>query len=212
MPRCLHIGKHKDVQLMQLHVFSDASEEAYGAVVYARYVYVNHAVTTTIVAAKSRVAPLAAMRIPRMELMGAVTGLRLAISVANALQVSVKQVKFWCDRMNTLWWIRGHSRSFRPFVANRVGEIQSMTSPEQWRYVSTKDIPADHLTRGMASSALACNEQWWKGPEFFQMDEEEWPQNKFEMSKDAVTVQEAVWSPKGEVCSRESRRESIMVC
>ena len=196
VPRCLHIGKHKDVQSMQLHVFSDASEEAYGAVVYARYVYANHAVTTTIVAAKSRVAPLAAMSIPRMELMGAVTGLRLAISVANALQGSVKQVKFWCDSMNTLWWIRGHSRSFKPFVANRIGEIQSMTSPVQWRYVSTKDNPADHLTRGMSSSALACNEQWWKGPEFLQMDEEEWPQNQFEMSKDAVTEQKKSGRPK----------------
>ena len=28
VPRCLHIGKHEDVQSMQLHVFSDASEEA----------------------------------------------------------------------------------------------------------------------------------------------------------------------------------------
>ena len=147
MPRCLHTGKHKDVQSMQLHVLSDASEEAYGAVIYARYVYVDHAATTTIVAAKSRVAPLAAMSIPRMELMGAVTGLRLAVSVANALQASVKQVKFWCDSMNTLWWIRGHSRCFKPFVANLVGEIQNMTNPEQWRYVPTKDNPADHLTK-----------------------------------------------------------------
>ena len=128
--------------------------------------------------------------------MGAVTGLRLAMSVANSLQVSVKHVKFWCDSMNKLWWIRGHSRSFRPFVANRVGEIQSMTSPEQWRYDSTKDNPADHLTRGMASSALACNEQWWKGSEFLRMDEEEWPPNQFEMSKDAVTEQKQSGCPK----------------
>ena len=111
------------------------------------------------VAAKSRVAPLAAMSIPRMEMMEAVTGLRFAISVANALQVSVKQVKFWCDSMNTLWWIRGHSRSFKPFVANRVGDIQNMTSPEQWRSPFTKDNPADYLTRGMAASAFTCNEQ-----------------------------------------------------
>ena len=158
VPRCLHIGKHKDVQSMQLHVFSDASEVAYGAVVYERYVSVDHATTTTIVAGKSRALPLAAMSIPKKELMGAVTGLRPAVSVANALQVSVKQVKFWCDSMNTLWWIRGHSRSIKPFVENRVGEIQNITSPEQWRYVSTKDYPADHLTRGMAASALACND------------------------------------------------------
>ena len=52
-----------------------------------------------------------------------------------------------------------------------------------------KDNPADHLTRVIAASALACNEQWWKGPEFFQMDEEEWLQNQFEMSKDAATEQ-----------------------
>ena len=189
MPRCFHIDKHKDVQSMQLHVFSDASEMAYGDVVYERYVYVDHATTTTIVAAKSRVEPLAAMSIPRMELMAAVTGLRLALSVANALQVSVKQVKFWCDSMNTLWWIRGHSRSFKPFAANRVGEIQNITSPEQWRYVSSKDNPADHLTRGMAATVLACNDQWLKGPEFLRMNEEEWPQNQFEMSQDAVTEQ-----------------------
>eukprot|EP00795_Rhopilema_esculentum_P002346 gene2346-17983_t len=88
VPRCLHTGKHKDVQSMQLHVFSDASEEAYGAVIYARYVYVDHAATTNIVAAKSRVAPLAAMSIPRMELMGAVTGLRLAVSYRVKLDSS----------------------------------------------------------------------------------------------------------------------------
>ena len=191
VPRCLHLGKHEDVESMQLHVFSDASEEAYGAVVYARHRYGDQAATTTIIAAKSRVAPLAAMSIPRMELMGAVTGLRLAVSVANALQESVKKIKFWCDSMNTLWWIRGHGRSFKPFVANRVGEIQSMTSPEQWRYVPTKDNPADHLTRGLSASALACSEQWWKGPDFLKMVEEEWPDNRFEMSDDAVTEQKS---------------------
>ena len=137
--------------------------------------------------------------------MGAVTGLRLALSVANLLQVLVKQVKFWCDSMNTLWWIIGHSRSFKPFVANRVGEIQNITSPEQWRYVSTKDNPADHLTRGMAASVLACNDQWWKGPEFLRMHEEEWPQNQFEMSKDVLTEQKK--SGRSNVKSAEENHE-----
>ena len=41
----------------------------------------------------------------------------------------------------------------------------------------------------MAASALACNDEWCKGPAFLQMDEEEWPQNQFEMPKDAVTEQ-----------------------
>ena len=79
---------------MQLHVFSDASEEAYVTAAYMRYAYIDHTVTTSIFAAKSRAAPLAAIGIPRMELLGAVTGLRLASSIANALQMSVKQAKF----------------------------------------------------------------------------------------------------------------------
>ena len=190
VPRCLHSGKHENVASMQLHIFTDASEQAYGAVAYVRHTYVDHSATTTnIVAAKTRVAPLVTTSIPRMELMGAVTGLRLAVSVAGALQVSMKQVIFWCDSMNTLWWIRGCSRSFKPFVANRVGEIQNMTNPEQWRYVPTKENPADHLTRGMTVSALAGSDQWWKGPAFLRVTEEEWPVNQFEMSLDAEKEQ-----------------------
>ena len=69
VPRCFHIGKHEDIQSKQLHVFSDASDEAYGAVAYLRYVYVDYSITTSIVAAKSRVAPLTAISSSRMELM-----------------------------------------------------------------------------------------------------------------------------------------------
>eukprot|EP00794_Sanderia_malayensis_P002102 gene2102-2387_t len=125
-----------------------------------------------------------------MELMGAVTGLRLAVSVVRALQVSMKQVIFWCDSMNTLWWIRGYSRSFKPFVANLVGQVQNMTNPEQWRYVATKENPADHLTRGMTVSALAGSDQWWKGPVFLRVTEEQCESvNQFEMSLEAEKEQ-----------------------
>ena len=47
---------------------------------------------------------------------------------------------FWSDSMNVLWWIRGRSRIFKPFVANRVGEIQSLTNPKQWRFVPFRDF------------------------------------------------------------------------
>ena len=38
---------------------------------------------------------------------------------------------------------------FKPFVANCVGKIQALTNPEQWRHDSTKENPADLLTRGL---------------------------------------------------------------
>ena len=45
--------------------------------------------------------------------------------------------------------LKGHSRVYKPFVANRIGEIQSCTNPSQWHYVPTELNPADYLTRGL---------------------------------------------------------------
>ena len=62
--------------------------------------------------------------IPCLELMGAILGSRLAKPVANALSVKTKSTTFWIDSANVLWWIRGYSRAFKPFVTNGVGEIE----------------------------------------------------------------------------------------
>jgi hypothetical protein len=39
------------------------------------------------------------------------------------------------------YWIRGHSRQYKMFVAHRVGEIHENTNPKQRRYVPTKVNP-----------------------------------------------------------------------
>ena len=62
---------------MQLHVFCDASNEAYGAVAYLRCEK-NEEIYTVLVGSKTRVAPTKTRpSIPRKELMGAVLGGRL---------------------------------------------------------------------------------------------------------------------------------------
>lgn len=53
---------------------------------------------------------------------------------------------------------------FKPFVANRVKEIQSSSSPDQWRYFPTKLNPTDYLIK---LSELATLNTWWEGPEFW---------------------------------------------
>ena len=124
-------NKGMNADSMSLHTFVDASESAYGAVVYARCTYEDSTVSTNIVAAKTRVSPNIATSIPRLELMGAIVGVRLASRIAEVLGIKLTETTFWCDSVNVLWWVRGRSRNFKPFVANRIGEIQTNTEPNQ---------------------------------------------------------------------------------
>jgi hypothetical protein len=84
-----------------LHVFCDASKEAYSAVAYCRTEGVE--TTVRIVFAKTRVSPMKAYSIPRLELMGAVIAVRLAETVCHALEFSLKhEVTFWTDSVDVL--------------------------------------------------------------------------------------------------------------
>ena len=91
------------------------------------------------------------------------------------MNVSLASVTFWSDSSDVLHWIRGNSRKYKPFVANRTALIQECTSPSQWRHVPTKANPADHLTRGLSPGQLGTNSLWWTGPEFLLLTETEWP-------------------------------------
>ena len=60
---------------------------------------------------------------------------------------------------------QSESGHFKVFVANRVSMIQQYSSPEQWRYISSRENPADILSRGCDASQLP--KIWFDGPEFF---------------------------------------------
>ena len=170
IPRCLQ--QNNDVTKINVHTFVDASQGVYGAaVVYVRMEYKDQTVSVRFVAAKTKVAPLQSVGIPRMELMGACLGVKLTQSVIKVLLVPMQHVVLWCDSTSVLLWIRGHGKIFKPFVANRIGEIQSSTNPDQWRYVPTESNPANYLTRGKVSE-LVERKSWWEGPTYLQDVEE----------------------------------------
>ena len=175
IPRCLHMNND---QSTTIHTFVDTSKSAYGAVSYLRTEHPNGRVEVNIVASKTRVTPLMPVSIPRLELLAAVLGLRLALVIARALNLPISTARFWCDSMNMLLWIRGRGREFLPFVANRVGFIQSQTNPEQWQYIGTKDNPADMYSRGSKAAQLIDSVLWWRGSQFLQKTESEWQLKK----------------------------------
>ena len=188
VPRCLwNEGTFADTML--LYTFVDASENAYRAVVYARCQNGDGTISTNIVAAKTRVSQNIATSISRLDLMGAIVGMRLITRVLDLLSVQMEKVTLWCDSVNVLWWIRGRSYNFKPFVANRVGEIQPYTQPTQWRYVPTKVNLVDILSRGMHAAELAECDSWWRAPVFLRESEDVWPQNKvFEIPTGDVEI------------------------
>ena len=72
---------------MSLQTFVDASESANGSVVYSRCAYEDGLISSNIIAAKPHVAPNTATSIPRLELMGAVIGVRLTSRIAKVVNV-----------------------------------------------------------------------------------------------------------------------------
>ena len=87
VPRC-YFQFIEETRHHEIHGFSDASEKAYAAVVYLRTKYANGHVDVTLVAAKTRVAPLNKQSIPRLELLGALTLARLVMSILHGLKVT----------------------------------------------------------------------------------------------------------------------------
>ena len=82
IPRCYYTLERNPVKV-QLHSICDASELAYAAVVYVGCDYGQNCVQSTLVNAKTRVAPLKRQTIPRLELSGALILARLMECVAS---------------------------------------------------------------------------------------------------------------------------------
>ncbi|GFV17669.1 integrase catalytic domain-containing protein [Trichonephila clavipes] len=181
--RCIVV---EQPEVMELHGFSDASQSAYGAVVYCKSITSDGKMLVHLIASKSRVAPTKQTTIPRLELCAALLLAKLVHRVKQALKLNVTNTFLWSDSMIVLSWIRKESY-LKTFVANRIATIQEMTSSEQWRYVATEDNPADFVSRGMDSLKLKTCELWWNGPKFLMSNQ--YPQRQIPVAviKDPVS-------------------------
>ena len=174
IPRCYY-PRSTEAKYLQLHGFCDASESAYAAVTYLRVIDAEGSVTTSLVVAKTKVAPIKRLTIPRLELCGALLLTKLIRHVGKILQIPTSDTYAWTDSLVVLSWLRGNPRRFRMFVGNRVSEIVKSIPPNRWQHVRGYDNPADSASTGIFPAELKKNNQWWEGPHWLKLPESHWP-------------------------------------
>ena len=125
--------------------------------------------------AKSRVAPLRQLSIPRLELQGAVLRVRLCDSVIKELGSISSQTFYWCDSQTVLQWINSKSCKYHAFVAHRITEILENSVVNQWRHIPGELNPADDCSRGIPATHLTTQHRWFRGPDFLTQPENSWP-------------------------------------
>ena len=161
-------------------LFCDGSEKGYGACIYIKAKICN-IYRTSFVASKSRVAPIKRVKIPRIELLGELLAARLIVFVCNALRLVNRAKLFcWTDSTIALAWIQGDPNLRKPFVTNRVMEIQTLTPPSCWHHIEGKSNPPDLISRGALAEVLTDNGLWLHGPPMLMEGNLEKENNKFE--------------------------------
>ena len=162
-----------------LHGFADASQEAYGAVVYLQQTFSDNSSTTSIVLSKARVLPLKELTIPRAELTAALILAKLLKYCSELLDIDAMAA--WTDSSIVLCWLRKSPSSLNTFVGNRVKQIQKLIPNARWSHVSSASNPADMLSRGMPANALLDANLWWNGPPWLNIPQSEWPPPQFNL-------------------------------
>ncbi|XP_065094437.1 uncharacterized protein LOC135714962 [Ochlerotatus camptorhynchus] len=180
IPRCYFPGYSAGAyDSLELHVFVDASSTAYAAAAYFRIVD-GGKIRCSLVSAKTKVAPIKLLSVPRLELQAAVIGTRLMKSIIANHTLQIKRKVLWSDSSTVLNWLRSDPRKYKQYVAFRVTEILDETEVSDWKKVPTRMYVADEATKWGHGPCFEEQSRWFKAPEFLYKPECSWPEEAVE--------------------------------
>ncbi|XP_062539159.1 uncharacterized protein LOC134207461 [Armigeres subalbatus] len=156
IPHC-HLGgaKPAEVDPLEVHIFTDASEHAYGCLAYLRAI-IEGEVRCSLMMSRTKVAPIKRQSIPRLKLMGAVLGTRMSQTILSTHAYQIARTVIWMDSCTVCSWLNSDQHRYKQFVAFRVGEIQELTKWGQ-------------------GPPLQSDGDWFCGPSFLYRPQKLWP-------------------------------------
>ena len=166
IPRCYKPESFGKLKSVELHHFPDASKDAYGQCSYLRLTDHSDHIHRFLVMAKSCIAPLKPVTIPRLEFTAALVSVKTSSILQRELEYDQIIEVYWTYSKVIIGFINNDARRFHVFVGNRVQQIRDHTLPNQWKFVETDQNPVDNASCGLNAQNLIENWCWWNGPEF----------------------------------------------
>ena len=115
----------------ELFVYSDASITSVGFCIFLRCVGEN-GIDASLVCAGSKLAPRAAVSVPRLELVAAVEASAAALKVKEELQVGQSDIYYYTDSRIVIGYLTNTERRFKRYVGRRIELISNMTARSEW--------------------------------------------------------------------------------
>ena len=168
---------------IELHIFSDASYEAYGTVAYFVVPQCHRfpqGLSQVRIAKGKTVARKKHPKIdtiPKLELMGILMSANTASNLLEAYSdITFHRKVLWSDSQTALGQCQILVNKSH-FVHNRIVTIRKLCQGFELRYVATDLNPADLITRTFKIEEFLDKNLWWKGPPWLT-NSSEWKQDE----------------------------------
>ena len=190
--------ENKPVASKKLIIFCDGSTVAYGAVAYLRVAYHDGNISVRLIKAAKKCTPIRRQTIPRIELMAALEGAKLAARLKKLIHPD--ETILFSDAIVVLFWIhKSDLHRFEDWVQTRLTQIHESTKSDVWRHVESALNPADLLSRGVKLNHIwqdgdltEKGKFWFHGPGFLMDDIKVWPHHEREIQQILNLDEEAV--------------------